>query len=154
MLCCLILWVCWSGSAAADDWWPRLRAAADRCYDGWAAQVDLRLSAGGRDDALGGGGAVSVSVPIYAPAVRQRQQERRTAYLRKGAEALRQLERAERVRQVLRERVHYLEAVLAQGGEITAYLTALESLADTDAQIGEAQRRLEALVTQCDEEAR
>jgi uncharacterized protein YydD (DUF2326 family) len=97
---------------------------------------------------------VSVSVPIYAPEARQRQRERRTTYLRTGAEALRQLERAERVRQVLRERVHYLEAVLTQGGAITDYLKALESLADTEAQIGEAQRRLEALVTQCDEEAR
>lgn len=149
MLCYLILWACWSGSAAADDWWPRLRAAADRCYDGWAARVDLRLSAGGLDDALGGGGAVSVSVPIYAPEARQRQQERRTEYLRRGAEALRQLERGQMVRQVLRERVHYLEAVLTQGGEIDAYLRALEALADTDAQIAEASRRLEAMTTQC-----
>jgi hypothetical protein len=97
---------------------------------------------------------VSVAVPIYAPEARQRQQERRTEYLRRGAEALRQLERGQMVRQVLRERVHYLEAVLTQGGEIDAYLRALEALADTDAQIAEASRRLEALVTQCDEEAR
>lgn len=108
--------------------------------------MQLRVGSDMLDGARGG---VQVAVPIYAPEARQRQQERRTEYLRRGAEALRQYERASRVRAVLRERVSYLEAVLTHGGEVDAYLRALEALADTDAQIAEASRRLEAMTTQC-----
>jgi hypothetical protein len=138
-----------SGSAFRE-YWPRVRAAAERIYSG--ANVDVTLNTGVRrvDAEEEPYAEVELKVPFFSASARRKRSESKMAFLRRAAKVLRQLDAARRKLWVLAEKERVMRQAMIQAGKdgIDAYFKIRERQSKLRARAAACRRRIEAMIAE------
>ena len=133
---------------AFREYWPRVKAAAERIYSG--ANVDVSLNSGVRrvDSEPEPYAEVELKVPFFSASERRKRSESKMAFLRRAAKVLRQLDAARRKLRVLAEKERVMRQTMIQAGKkgIDAYFKIRERQSKLRAQAAACRRRIEAMI--------
>jgi hypothetical protein len=136
--------------SAFREYWPRVRAAAERIYSG--ANVDVTLNSGVRrvDAEEEPYAEVELKVPFFSASERRKRSESKMAFLRRAAKVLRQLDAARRKLRVLAEKERVMRQSMIQAGKdgIDAYFKIRERQSKLRARAAACRRRIEAMIAE------
>jgi hypothetical protein len=144
-------------SANAGDQWDQLRNRADELYGGFDISAKIRTgyqantglnSLDDLETKSGPYGKFEIEMPLYSKADRIRNNLDKTAFLKQGAELIRQINENTESVKLLKSKADVMQAVMKDEGVkgIEAYYNVLQEISTKENLVKEAQMKLEAML--------
>jgi phospho-N-acetylmuramoyl-pentapeptide-transferase len=134
---------------SSAEYWKQVKARADIIYKGMDMNFTLNLSMADYEDSEDNkGGKVSVTVPLYSSSDKRGKADEKRAFLKEGADLIKDYEVNTNIIGVLEEQIKLKKATMYEEGAagIEAFIKLQSSLVEAKAGKTEAERKLEAML--------